>query len=82
MLYKVRELAQFLNGPERTLRDWLVAGAPHSRDRRNNLWIHGREFADWVVNLRKQRKHRKLRPGEAFCLRCDQPVTMIDVSTA
>jgi len=81
MLYKVSELAQFLSIPERTLRDWLIAGAPHSRDQRNHLWIHGREFAGWVVNLRKERKQRKLRQGEAFCLRCNQPVAMTDVST-
>lgn len=81
MHYKVSELAQSIGIPDRTLRDWLVAGAPHFRDQRNNLWVHGREFADWVANLRKPRKHRKLRQGEAFCLRCNQPVKMMDVST-
>ena len=81
MLYKVSELAESLSVPDRTLRDWLVAGAPHFRDQRNNLWIHGREFAGWVVNLRKQRKQRKLRQNEAFCLHCNQPVTMTEIST-
>jgi len=80
MHYKVSELAQSLGIPDRTLRDWLVAGAPHFRDRRNNLWIHGREFSGWVMKLRKQRKHRKLRPGEAFCLHCNKPVKMKEVT--
>lgn len=81
MLYKVSELAQSLSVPDRTLRDWLVAGAPHFRDHRNNLWINGREFADWVVNFRKKQRRQKLRQGEAFCLRCNQPVKMTEVST-
>ena len=81
MHYKVSELAKAISVPDRTLRDWLVAGAPHIRDQRDNLWIHGKEFADWVASFRKQRKQRKLRQGEAFCLRCNQPVAMIDVST-
>jgi hypothetical protein len=80
MLYKVSELAQALGVPDRTLRAWLVAGVPHVRDHRNSVWIHGREFADWVVNRRQQRKKHKLRKGEAFCLRCHQPVTMTAVS--
>lgn len=81
MLYKVSELAKSLSVPDRTLRDWLVAGAPHSRDQRQNLWIHGKEFADWVTSLRKPRRQRKLRQDEAFCVRCSQPVTMTEVST-
>lgn len=81
MHYKVNELAKAIGVPDRTLRDWLVFGAPHFRDQRNNIWIHGREFADWVASLRKQRKHRKLRQGEAFCVRCNEPVEIAEVST-
>src|SRR5688572_3767297 len=81
MHYKVSELAEILCVPERTLRDWLVAGAPHFRDLRNNVWIHGRDFADWVASLRTPVKAQKLRNGEAFCMRCDKPVAMTDVST-
>jgi hypothetical protein len=81
MHYKVSELAETIRVPGRTLRDWLVAGAPHFRDQRNNLWIHGRDFADWVASLRKSVKKRKLRNGEAFCMRCNKPVPMTDIAT-
>lgn len=81
MHYKVRELAETLRVPERTLRDWLVAGAPHFRDQRNYVWIGGRDFADWVASVRKPVKKRKLRNGEAYCMRCKEPVFMTDIST-
>ena len=81
MHYKIGELAETLRIPNRTLRDWLVAGAPHFRDERNNIWIHGRDFADWVVTWRKPTKKRKLRKGEALCLRCNKAVVMQDIST-
>jgi hypothetical protein len=81
MHYKVSELATAIDIPERTLRDWLVAGAPHFRDQRDNLWIHGRDFGDWITSLRKPVKEQKLGDGEAFCMRCNQPVGMTDIST-
>lgn len=81
MHYRVSELAETLRVPDRTLRDWLVAGAPHFRDQQNNLWIDGRDFADWVASLRKPVKERKLRKGEAYCMRCNKPVSMTDIST-
>src|SRR5215510_9181726 len=81
MHYKVNELAETLRVPERTLRDWLVAGAPHVRDHRDNVWINGREFADWVEGFRKKRKHKKLQQGEAYCVRCNQVVAMTEVTT-
>ena len=40
--------------PERTLRDWLLHGAPHTRDRLSHIWIDGRAFAGWVQSLRKK----------------------------
>jgi hypothetical protein len=81
MHYKVSELAETLRVPERTLRDWLVAGAPHVRDHRDKLWINGKEFADWVEDHRKKRKHQKLQQGEAYCVRCNEVVAMTEVST-
>ena len=37
MLYSVSELAGELNIPDRTLRDWLAAGAHHERDSQNHI---------------------------------------------
>ena len=76
MLYTVRELSEAVGIPDRTLRDWLLAGAPHSSDRNNHIWIDGSEFADWVVSLRKPKKDRKLKDHEAYCMRCNQVVEM------
>ena len=48
MLYTVRELAEEITIPERTLRDWLANGAPHTRDHLGHIWIDGQAFARWV----------------------------------
>lgn len=81
MLYTAREMAEELALPEGTLRDWFLRGAPHTRDARNHLWVHGRHFADWIEEQRKSRRRRadrKLQEGEGYCLRCNQIVFMID----
>ena len=78
MLYKVRELAEELDIPERTLRDWLKNGAPHERDGRNRIWINGVEFAQWVQTNRKKKNNRKLNDDEAYCLCCNKAVRLED----
>ncbi len=76
MLYTPREIAEELDLPEKTLRDWLTQGAPHSRDERDHLWVDGRQFAAWVEAQRqiKRQSHGKLKEGEGYCLRCNQIV--------
>lgn len=78
MLYKVGELANELGIPDRTLRDWLNTGVPHQRDRRGHLWVNGQEFAQWVEKQRIKKSPDKLADNEAYCLRCRQPVVLID----
>ena len=78
MLYKVSELAEELDIPKRTLRDWLNVGAPHSRDNRNHIWINGHDFATWISLRSKPKRKKKLNDNEAFCLRCKKPVSLID----
>jgi hypothetical protein len=70
MLYKVREMAEDLHMPERTLRDWLERGAPHERDANRQIWINGEKFAAWVAANRKKRKKAKLKDDQAYCFRC------------
>jgi hypothetical protein len=81
MLYQVSELAEAIGAVERTLRDWLVLGAPHLRDERGRVWVHGREFAAWVAGMRKQKRNRKLKDNEALCLRCNEIVKMLEPKT-
>ena len=78
MLYTPREIAEDLDVPETTLRDWLNHGAPHSRDESNHIWIDGKQFAAWVDNQRNVRKKptHPLQTGEGFCMRCNAIVTI------
>jgi endogenous inhibitor of DNA gyrase (YacG/DUF329 family) len=78
MLYKVRELAEELGIPDRTLRDWLAAGAPHERDDRRHIWVNGEQFAAWVTVQRKQRKKHSMAANEAYCMRCNKTVKLTD----
>jgi hypothetical protein len=81
MLYTVRELADELSMPERTLRDWLKNGAPHILDERRRTWINGQEFACWVVAQRRHRRRVPLSDDEAYCMRCNQAVKLRDPVT-
>lgn len=76
MLYTVREISAELNIPESTLRDWLEAGAPHQRDRRQHIWINGVVFNQWVQEQRKSKREHKLLDHQAFCLRCKTVVEL------
>jgi hypothetical protein len=77
MLYMVRELADELDMPERTLRDWLHHGAPHTRDRLGHIWIDGQAFMAWVASQRKKSIRVKLQPGEGYCMNCNRNVMMV-----
>lgn len=78
MLYTVRELSDAIGVVDRTLRDWLAAGAPHFYDQTGHVWIEGREFAGWIVSLRKPKRDRRLNDHEAYCLRCNEIVEMVN----
>ena len=76
MLYTVRELARELQLPDRTLRDWLSGGAPHSRDERNHIWINGRQFAQWVKKQQRPKHEHTTDQELAHCFRCKAAVKM------
>jgi hypothetical protein len=76
MLYTVRELADELSMPERTLRDWLHHGAPHTRDRLGHIWVDGQAFTAWVTSQRKKDTRVRLQPGEGYCMNCNRIVMM------
>lgn len=77
MLYTIQELAEALNIPNSTLRDWLARGAPHQRNERKQTWIIGTEFAAWVNSQRKEVRNRRLADSEAFCMHCKEVVSMV-----
>ena len=82
MLYSVHELAQAVGVVERTLRDWLANGAPHLRDDRGHLWVHGREFALWVTSQQRQSARKsKLKDNQAYCMHCRDVVEILEPKT-
>ncbi len=81
MLYTVQEIADELGVPNRTLRDWLAAGAPHRKEGKNRIWIQGEEFAEWINRQRKPKRRERLADGQAYCLRCNQVVALVDPVT-
>jgi hypothetical protein len=78
MLYTVRELADELSMPERTLRDWLHHGAPHSLDRLGHIWVDGQAFTAWVGSQRKKDPRVRLQPGEGYCMNCNRTVMILN----
>jgi uncharacterized protein with PIN domain len=78
MLYSSKELGEELGIPARTIRQWIDLGMPHRRDERNHIWISGREFAQWVEQVRAARKPTPLSRDQAFCLYCKQAVRLVE----
>lgn len=81
MLYTVRELSKAIGTHERTLRDWLEAGAPHTRTTQGKVWINGRTFAGWVAGMQKPKRERRLKDQEGYCMRCNKVVEMLNPTT-
>jgi hypothetical protein len=80
MKYTLNEIAEKLEINPRTLSDWTDAGAPHEHDSRGYIWVVGTEFAQWVEQVRLQKKKAsgniKLGDTEAYCMRCKKPVDL------
>jgi len=81
MLYTVHELSDAIGIPERTLRDWLADEALNTRSEQDQIWVNGRVFANWVASMRKPKRDRKLKDHEAYCMRCNRIVEMLDPTT-
>ena len=80
MYYKLSELSEELNVPYSTLRDWLKKGVPFEQDDRQQIWVNGEEFAQWVEVQRQRKKKRKhkLQDNCAYCLRCKKDVELVN----
>jgi len=77
MRYTLRELAEELSIPVKTLNDWRDLGLPCDRDERGHVWICGTEFAAWIEGIRQQQR-RKLKPHEAYCVACRRVVAAVE----
>lgn len=81
MLYKPAEIAEEIGvTPDTVYRSYLPDGCPHSRDKRNNIWIHGPAFVQWAKSTLANRKagRQPMPEGLAWCLRCGKAVPLID----
>jgi hypothetical protein len=76
MMYGTQELAKELGVRQSTVVRWTQRGAPHRRDRRGHLWIHGHLFASWVESQRRSRSRRRVSIDQAYCLHCNKLVNM------
>lgn len=73
--YTATELADAIGCHVDTVyRGFVAAGCPHQRDHRNRILINGTELIRWFKRNAPQR--RILLPDEAWCVRCNAPVTM------
>lgn len=78
MLYTPSELARALGMSASTMRGWLRYGLPYRRQANGRVWIHGKEFAKWLAQQRRTPQPRKLGTNQAYCLRCQQAVEILD----
>ena len=78
MAYRPSELAEELGVCVDTVRrGWLRAGAPHERDEDGAVWLVGTEVAAWLEAM-GDRPKVVLEPGEAYCLRGQAGVAMVE----
>lgn len=80
MLYTLPELVAELGVPFNTLLNWLDIGAPHIRNNRGHIYIHGLEFAAWIKEKKNQAKPGRLSADEGYCMRCNQAVPLLDTA--
>jgi hypothetical protein len=82
MEYKPSEIAEEIGISLTTIyRNYLPAGCPHRREKSGQIWIHGKSFAAWaraINELNKAQKSIGLEENQAWCVRCNQVVTMQD----
>ena len=76
MEYTPRELCAELECPRAAIQRAIEWGCPQ-RVLKSQVWIVGDDFALWYQNQLPARV--KLRPGEAYCLRCRAARVAVDL---
>lgn len=68
MMYKPSELAEEVGFTVRQVyRVYVPVGCPHERDQSGRLWINGKAFREWALEVYKK---RDLAADETYCLGC------------
>ena len=78
MWYTPSEIQEELGVDARQVRDWIKCDLPHRRDERGHIWIDGRQLAAWIAVMKNSRKRPTTNSGEAYCVRCNQVVEMLE----
>jgi uncharacterized protein with PIN domain len=74
MLYLPSEIAEEIGfGKRQFQRVYIPAGCPIERDKKNHIWINGKDFREWVLTIYQK---QELKQNEAFCLTCKHPFSM------
>jgi hypothetical protein len=76
MMYKTSELADDLGVDQQIIIRWAKNGAPHRRDGKGHIWIHGQLFAHWIESQRKSRSRKGFPADHGYCFRCRKIVKM------
>lgn len=78
MKYKPSEVSREIGiTTDMIYRTYLPAGAPCERDSKNNVWIVGDVFADWVfdyVATNKRKTKIALEKDQFYCVSCNKAV--------
>jgi hypothetical protein len=76
MFYMPSELAEEVGFNKRQIyRVYIPVGCPYVKDVNNHIWINGKNFRDWVVDVYRKCEVTK---NQAFCITCKKAVNMID----
>lgn len=79
MMYRTDELAHDLCVERQTVIRWAQHGAPHRRDGRGHIWIHGRLLASWIESRRKSVSRKEVPADHGYCFRCGGLVRMENI---
>lgn len=82
MKYRPSEIAELIGVNSDTVyRTYLLNGCPHDRDENGRIWIIGSEFREWAeeeIAERKNKLQEPMREDQAWCMKCNQRVEMIN----
>ena len=82
MEYKPAEIADELGISADTIRrNYLRNGCPHRRESSGAIWIHGKSFAAWAMEINELNKRKSfvLSDSQTWCVRCNHVVEMVDM---
>ncbi len=82
MKYRPSEIAELIGvNADTVYRSYLQNGCPLERDEKGRIWIIGTEFKKWAeeeIAERKNKVHEPMPSDQAWCMKCNKRVEMIN----